>query len=118
MAHATDIVGYTWQADLLCPTCVPKHFPYTGATAEEVLDNGATWEGVDRTDESSFDSSTFGDWGEPNDLVFPKVVFRSMLDGTEACGDCGETLGEGRTGTDTLPHPTYDPPLNPKEDPK
>ena len=110
MAHATDIVGYTWQADEYCPPCMAEMQPYTGATAEEVLDNGANWEGVDRSDESSFDSSSMGDWGEPNDLVFPKVIFRSMLDGDHTCGRCHQALGDTLTGTDTLP--------NPKEDPK
>lgn len=104
MAHATDIVGYTWQADEFCPPCIGGMFPYHGSTAEQVLDNGADWEGVNRTDEETFDTSTCGDYGEPNPLVFPKVIFRSMLDGeTRHCGGCHEVLGDTLTGTDTLP---------------
>lgn len=104
MASATDIVGYTWQADEFCPPCIAKMFPYQGATAEDILSNGADWEGVDRNDESTFDSASMGDYGEPNDLVFPKVIFRDHLDSqTRHCGGCHEVLGDTLTGTDLLP---------------
>jgi len=87
MAHATDIVGYTYRADVYCPRCI------VGKLIANFSDI-AEYRGINRMDESTFDS------GE-----FPKVVFRDMLvaddgdwaDGepnTDRCGSCGEVLGE------------------------
>ncbi len=101
--HATDIVGYTLNAEILCAPCTARRYPYAGVTAEETLDNAAEWEGVNRKDETSFDSSSSGDYGEPNPLVFPKVVFESQRPEGENCGDCGEDLSTTTTGTDVLP---------------
>jgi hypothetical protein len=86
-----DVVAYTFHAALVCPGCI------VGAVAKAEADNplgvgvpaGLTAEklailaerlGVDRMDESSYDS---GD--------FPKVVFRDQLadadlEGCEVCG--------------------------------
>ena len=116
-AHATDIVGYTYRADLYCPACIITQsncYPDGGmwiATAEQLLSMRASQLNIDRMDETTFDS------GE-----FPKVVFRDMLtcvevcecgrvkathdgriacgrwrpcgfDTTDRCGSCGEVLG-------------------------
>jgi len=81
MASATDIVGYTYAADLYCCECVLRAVGTTGAEVSEryvepTLDQLAQKLGIDRHDESSFDS---GD--------FPKVVFRDMLE-SETCSLC------------------------------
>ncbi len=101
--HLTDIVGYTLNADIYCAVCIARKYPYAGVTAEETLDNAAEWEGVNREDETTFDSSSSGDWGEPNPLVFPKIVFDSQRQPDDHCGDCGENLSQTITGTDVLP---------------
>ena len=82
--NATTIVGYTYQAENLHPTCAV--LDYAGDTdpfvsVEVELDRYAERIGIDRMDETTFDS---GD--------FPKVIFSSMLDGTETCGRCGDQL--------------------------
>ena len=97
--RSTDIVAYTYQAELLCPDCVlvavdTYHLP--NEDAEGALDRAARLRGIDREDESSFDSDEF-----------PKVVFadsiesyvtgrdpatgREMWSG-EHCGNCGEDI--------------------------
>lgn len=85
-----DIVAYTYNADLYCPHCIEgialkemggAFLAYTNP--EERLDRWAEKLGIDRQDETTYDS---GD--------FPKVVFRDMLDGTEHCGRCHNELGE------------------------
>lgn len=78
------IVGYTYQAEHLHPVCAVLEYagdsdPYVSAETE--LDRYAERAGIDREDEYSFDS---GD--------FPKVIFSTMLDGTEHCGRCGGEL--------------------------
>ena len=91
MAHATDIVGYTYNADLYCSDCILTALGVSGNydprqyTTEEALTAAASGEffDIDRHDESSFGS---GD--------FPKVVFRTMLEDGDRCGSCGEILGE------------------------
>lgn len=98
MAHTTDIVGYTYSADLYCPSCIIAQLP-TGEggafdgwalapgvhmSAEDNLNEIAAAFCIDRHDEWSFDS---GD--------FPKVAFRDMLNGdSDHCASCGEVLGE------------------------
>lgn len=92
----TDIVAYTFNADIYCPTCIIDILPTDdgkpfdgwaispGAdpmSTEENLDEIATAFGIDRYDETTFDS---GD--------FPKVVFESMLDAAEYCGNCCEEI--------------------------
>lgn len=88
---ATDIVGYTYDAETLCPSCtmsamviLPDMFP---KGCEDMLDQlaalGANPEGqvIDRQDESSFDSNSF-----------PKVIFDSQVENDEQCMHCGEKL--------------------------
>jgi predicted DsbA family dithiol-disulfide isomerase len=86
---AFDIVAYTFQADLLCPSCtvlrlvLEERAPETGEDAETVLNILAAFEHVNREDERTFDSDDF-----------PKVVFGSQIDAhlEEVCGDCGVGL--------------------------
>jgi hypothetical protein len=83
------IVGYTYRADNYCPTCVIQRIVLNGkpvavdtnANVENVLDRLADANGIDRYDESSFDS---GD--------FPKVIFSTMVEDDEQCGECGAEL--------------------------
>ena len=88
-----DIAGYTYAADTYCTGCILDALPtgeggafdgwrdMTGRmTPEQNLDELATAFGIDRYDESSYDS------GE-----FPKVVFVDGAD-DDVCGACGEEL--------------------------
>ena len=92
---ARDIVGYTFQADTYCSGCIIDQLPtghgqpYDGwalapgvfMPVEANLDEIAYAFGIDRNDETTFDS---GD--------FPKVIFSSMVEDTEHCGSCGGEL--------------------------
>lgn len=89
---ATDVVGYTFNANEFHPTCVLRALGYSKRTAETLvvedeLNELAGDRNIDRHDEHSFDS---GD--------FPKVVFGSQLkacdeDGTpRVCGVCDEQM--------------------------
>jgi hypothetical protein len=93
--HAADIVGYTYSADIYCPDCIVAALP-TGdgevfdgwkladgvrMSVEDNLNEIAGAFGINRDDESSFDS---GD--------FPKVIFASMAEDAETCGACGGDL--------------------------
>lgn len=85
---AFDIAGYTYRAETLCPTCTIQVMLCDGDASpsaldmreEDVLDQCAGAQGIDRDDEYSFDS---GD--------FPKVIFVSQTDG-DRCDRCGEAL--------------------------
>lgn len=89
------IVGSGFQADNLCPPCTIRALP-TGEgqafdgredmstppmSAEENLTGIAQAFGIDRDNESSFDS---GD--------FPKVIFSTQVEDDECCGSCDEVL--------------------------
>lgn len=86
---AWNIVGYTYRAEIVCPDCVvtaTHHIP-NGNPAGRKIENAemhmdilARIRGVNREDESSFDSD-----------YFPKVIFASDASGEE-CGGCGEKL--------------------------
>lgn len=86
--HATDIVGYVFQAEIVCPEHMKQEAlrweDTTPAAAEmdiePLLDQVAEYRLIDRSDESSFDSDEF-----------PKVVFASDASG-EFCGVDGEDL--------------------------
>ncbi len=83
------LAAYIYRADLVCPTCVVMGLHGEGRVTlaaldmgtEDVLDQLAAAEGIDREDEHTFDS---GD--------FPKIVFDSELDEHVRCGGCGEEL--------------------------
>lgn len=88
---ATDVVGFTFEADLICPPCLraiaARYAESNGKAADfvalpELLKFWADREGWDADDESSYDSSDF-----------PKVVFGSMVESSEEkCGWCDESL--------------------------
>lgn len=81
------IVGYVHRADTYCPSCLVSQFwrEYAGLYPESIeeiedyLNARAESMGVDREDETSFDS---GD--------FPKAIFST--DETSPCGVCGEEI--------------------------
>lgn len=99
MTHATDIVAYTYNADIYCPDCIIDVLPTgegqafdgwalaEGAAPMAVEDNLseiAVAFGIDRHDEKSFDS---GD--------FPKVIFADSVWNSadrEFCGQCHEEI--------------------------
>ena len=96
MTHATDIVGYSYQADTYCPTCttamvrrnaaLPLSFwnaAPANADIETTLDYYATHviPDADRYDETTFDTEDF-----------PKVIFSSQVESPEHCGACHEEL--------------------------
>lgn len=89
------VSAYAFRAELLCAACVIPALPtgegepYDGwklaptvnMTTEANLDEVAMAFGIDRYDESSYDSDEF-----------PKVVFGSDLADGEHCGACGTDL--------------------------
>ena len=96
MTHATDIVAYTYQAELLCPACT--YLALTSGESRDVLIDRTRHDvirdigverGIDVDDEDSFDSSEF-----------PKVVFADQAYHCEDCRDyeyvacdhCGEPI--------------------------
>lgn len=97
----TDPIGYVYESDLLCPTCiidVANLYPSVGGSdprdTEDRLDFCAGQLKINRSDEGTFDS---GD--------FPKVYVGTPHDGCtvengyepgqcgDQCGGCGKTLG-------------------------
>lgn len=59
--HATDIVAYTYDADVYCPDCIRAMFveerdPTCGV--EDILTIRARERGIDYLDETSYDSGT------------------------------------------------------------
>jgi hypothetical protein len=88
------ITGYTFRADIYCPTCIGSEVAksvrdggvglpddLTEDMVETALDRIAEATGIDRDDEFTFDSD-----------AFPKVIF-SIEDDDMACGSCGNELG-------------------------
>lgn len=85
-----SIVAYTYRAETLHPDCLTDALVATGLAApaardmdpEEVLDQIAGANAIDREDERGFDS---GD--------FPKVVLEVQIQGPEElCDSCGEPI--------------------------
>ena len=93
--HATDIVGYTFQADTYCPEHVIDALP-TGEgeafdgwalapgadpmSTEDNLSEIASAFGIDRQDEHTFDTD-----------YFPKVIFADQAEDSR-CATCDEPL--------------------------
>lgn len=90
-----EIAAYAYGAELLCPGCTIEALP-TGEgerfdgwalaegvrmSAEDNLSELALAFGIDRDDESTFDSDDF-----------PKVVFLDSLEAGETCSHCGGEL--------------------------
>jgi hypothetical protein len=89
---ATDIVGYTFNADIYCPSHIvarlthnPGDVNYCCATIVEPephLDLIARIDGINREDESTYDSDEF-----------PKVIFASQVESDDdRCATCHEPL--------------------------
>lgn len=101
MARPDDIVGYTFEADNYCPAHIMGVLPthqggafdgWADATgtmdAEAFLTEIAHAFGIDRDDESSFDSSD----------DFPKVILRDQIGPDDRCSVCYDRLdGEEET---------------------
>lgn len=96
MSKATDVVAYTYKADVWCPDCIFDVaklgvFNAGGAMSygdaygrvEEALGEWASLIGLNRADEYSFDSDDF-----------PKVIFGSQVNDEtwEHCGQCHEHI--------------------------
>ena len=91
------IVGYIYQADILCPDCTLNAYRETARAmghvidsvapptrlypnVEAILEDYAVWRAITRGDEYTFDSDDF-----------PKVLFADISDG-EYCGTCARNL--------------------------
>lgn len=92
------VVGYTYRAEIICPSCVVNtmaallpeaDLPRLEAlreefgpseTAEGILAVASLMLGIDRMNESSYDSDEF-----------PKVIFADQAEG-ETCDTCEEAL--------------------------
>jgi hypothetical protein len=99
MTHATDIIGYSFKASVYCPNCIIDALPtgegeeYDGwklagdyartTPVEQNLSEIAYAFGIDRMDESSFDSHDF-----------PKVIFDSQVEESEYCETCGRDISD------------------------
>lgn len=93
MSHSTDIVAYAYEAEIYCPSCIARMWRRGKLRlSEDTLDRAAECIGIDRMDESSFDS------GE-----FPKVVFSDQVNDEhyDHCGSCHECIDH-----DPEDHPT------------
>lgn len=85
---AWTIVGYTYNAEILCLDCAhrlarrsnPDPAPVESLSVEVEMNDWARNVGIDRDDEASYDSNDF-----------PKVVFADSVE-DDACGECGEAL--------------------------
>lgn len=78
--------GYIFEADHICSQCVSRHYTADSnpmRNAENLLDGEAKKLGIDRFDETTFDSDTF-----------PKVLF-DVTD--ETCGNCQMKLTDVST---------------------
>lgn len=87
--------AYVFQADLYCPGCIVGRLPTGPGEAfdgwalgagvvmpvEANLNEIAVAFGIDRDDESTFDSDEF-----------PKVTFGHELESRDRCGGCGRRL--------------------------
>jgi len=87
MEKTFDIVAYTYQADTYCPECIVKVMNWSPmadrASAEMALDDIAMVAGIDRYNETAFDSNNF-----------PKVVSRGEFSGIrrDFCGGCNKEI--------------------------
>jgi hypothetical protein len=89
-----DIAGYAYKADMYCPDCILRVMRLSwrrrkGESPEAVLDRGAKARGINRADESSFDSGEFA-----------AIIRRENLTPCEFCdGDPSDCDVCGGTGT-------------------
>lgn len=84
-----DVVAYTYQSSLVHGRCLVDEMVRERVLSpaayemdpETVLDQHAAANGIDRTDEHTFDSDDF-----------PKVVFADEVQPDDYCEDCFESL--------------------------
>lgn len=87
----SSIVGYIFEAGIYCRGCILDFFmeenAYPYVLPEEWLDHCAELEGVNRADESSFDSADF-----------PKVITRQnaeqLAEWRITCNKCSAHIGD------------------------
>lgn len=87
--RADEIAAYTYRAEIHCPACITEAMIATGDTSpaardmrtENVLDQCADANAIDRTDEASYDNSEF-----------PKAVFLHQLADGATCDRCTSEL--------------------------
>jgi hypothetical protein len=89
--HAADIVGYTFEAEMMCPDCTIERvlaryndgepYEFGSIDPEATLKSLADREGIDYMDLYSYDSDHY-----------PKVVFASQVEDPERCGVCHELI--------------------------
>lgn len=100
-ASYREPVGYTYQANLYCPTCIVAAatlYPSVGgldpADTEDRLDYCAEQLGINRDDERSFDSGEFPKAyaGTPHDGCRPGNEYE-LSQCADWCAGCGEYLG-------------------------
>lgn len=86
------IVGYTFDAENLCPRCMLNAWGNVlDRTAEDMMNREAAAMGINRADESSFDSGTF-----------PKIITPQLAEHDKGWGSdmrcngvgCGHVIGE------------------------
>jgi hypothetical protein len=75
-------IGYLYGADaahIYCPTCITIGW-VDGTTAEQVLDNLAIMRRIDRTDETTYDSSEFPKALHPHmEIAAPCIICGNAL---------------------------------------
>lgn len=95
MARFDDVVGYVYRADIYCPVHLLDTYRARRRAAgasidstrqrasgvEDVLDIYASDRGIDREDETTFDSDDF-----------PKVILRIDAEPDDQCGACGDLI--------------------------
>lgn len=84
--HATDIIAYTFQAEILCPSCTLDTLNVPNSLRQEqdhesIIETLADAHNIDWQDEYSYDSDEF-----------PKIVFASQIEDDEYCGNCHELI--------------------------
>lgn len=96
MSQPFDVAGYMYRGDLYCPDHIVDTYrrdrrsgghqldsiaaPGTVDT-ETWLDERAAMRGINRYDETTFDSGQF-----------PKIIFDDQVEETDCCAECGEPL--------------------------
>jgi len=89
MTNSADIAGYQFDSQLFHGNCLISGMVLARELSpaaldmdnEAVLDQHAGANGIDRSDENTFDSSEF-----------PKVIFDSQVTADDVCGHCGDYL--------------------------
>jgi hypothetical protein len=101
LMNATDIVAYTYQAEILCSRCTvdavvghnPDLPPAEQMDVEATLDMIAADAGIDRADECTFDSSEFPKVVFADQVVIePDPEMDGLTDRGGVCMCCGEDL--------------------------